>query len=278
MRRWLATAARELETVRAASPLIILASVLGAIMALLLIWGWLFTVPWLDPLLADLGGVVGPTFVASIFALAIQLVIFLGVARLTGRDIGVSMRGLLGGLAVGFWMWLGVQLILLVGALVHGDGVAIDPHVDRQHVQMLIDQVAGNALEEEIIFRGFLLVQSVLLARRFLGERRRTAWVVGLVASQVIFALTHIPQRWIIMDLHGAALVNNLAGTAIAGILFSVIYIRTGMLGFAIAFHALENLPFALVDSPLEPRVLYACATLVLLVVWPVTVGRRARP
>jgi membrane protease YdiL (CAAX protease family) len=188
------------------------------------------------------------------------------------------MRGLLGGLAVGFWMWLGVQVILLVAALVHGDGVALDPNVDRSHVQMLVDQVAGNALEEEIVFRGFLLVQMVLLARRVLGERRRTAWIVGVVASQAIFSLMHIPERWIIMDLHGAALVNNLAGTAIAGIFFSVMYIRTGMLGFALAFHALVNLPFALVDSPLDAGALYPWATLVLVVVWPVTVGRRARP
>jgi hypothetical protein len=273
MKRWLATAARELESVRSASPLTILASLLGAIMALLLIWGWLFAGTWLDSLLAHLGGVVGPTFVASMFALAIQLVIFLGMARLSLRDVGVTTRGLLGGLLVGFWMWLAVQVVLLVGALVHGDGIALDPNVDREHVRMLVDQVAGNALEEEIIFRGFLLVQVVLLARRLLGPRRRTAWMLGLVASQVFFALTHIPQRWIIMDLHGGALITNLAFTAKSGIVFALIYIRTGKLGFAVAHHALGNLPFAMVDSPLDPGTLYSWATIVLLVVWPIVPG-----
>ena len=272
MKHWLATAARELETVRAASPLVIVASLLGGIMALLLIWSWLFTRPWLDPLLQHLGGVVGATFVASMFALAIQLVILLGAARLRLRDLGVTPRGLLGGLAVGFWMWLAMQAVLLVAALVHGDGLALDPDVDRVHVRLLVDQVAGNALEEEIIFRGFLLVQMVLLARRFMG--RGAAWVTGFIASQVFFALTHIPQRWIIMDLHGAALANNLANTAISGVFFAIIYVRTGMLGFAVAVHALGNLPFALVDSPLDPGALYQWATVGLLVVWPLVVRR----
>jgi membrane protease YdiL (CAAX protease family) len=277
MKRWLATAARELESVRSAPPLAILASLLAAVTALLLIWGWLFAGTWLDSLLAHLGGVIGDTFVASMFALAIQVPIYLGMARLSLRDVGVTTRGLLGGLAIGFWMWLAAQVVLLVGALVHGDSIALDPNVDRDHVRMLVDQVAGNALEEEIIFRGFLLVQVVLLAQRLLGPRRRTAWVLGLIASQVFFALTHIPQRWIIMDLHGGALIENLASTAIMGILFALVYIRTGRLGFAVVVHALGNLPFAMVNSPLDPRAVYGCATLVLLVAWPIVPGARAR-
>jgi membrane protease YdiL (CAAX protease family) len=275
--RWRATYARELETFRAASPLTIAASVLADATWLLLLWAWLFTRPWLDTLLAHLGGAVGSTFIASALSLTLELAIFLGLGRLALRDVGLSARGLFGGLAVAFWIWLAVQVVLAIGALVHGDGLALAPHLDRYEARLLVDQVAGNALAEEVIYRGFLMVQLVLLARRFAS--RRTAWIVGLVASQACFALTHIPQRWIVMDLHGAPLVANLAFTAASGLYYALIYVRTGMLGVAIAYHALDNLPFALVDSPLDPKTLYQVAFALLLIVWPWAAHRPgARP
>lgn len=275
MKRWLATCARELESVRSASPLTITASVLAASTWLLLLWAWLFTRPWLDTMLAAVGGIVGSTFVASALSLAIQLAIIVWLGRLALRDIGITARGLLGGLAIAFWVWLAVQLVLLAAAVIHGDGIAPGPFVDRLGVRMLVDQIAGNALAEEVIYRGFLLVQVMLLARRFMS--RRAAWITGLVASQVFFGLTHIPQRWIVMDLHGAPLVANLAMTAVSGMYYALIYVRTGMLGVVVAYHALDNLPFALVDSPLAPQPLYQLAFAVLLIVWPIVPGASVR-
>jgi membrane protease YdiL (CAAX protease family) len=267
VRRWLATSARELVATRAASPLTIAASLLAAVTWLLLLWAWLYTRPWLDPLLAHLGGVVGGTFVASILTLAIQLAIIIGVGRLAPRDVGLSAKSLWGGLAIGAAAWLVVQMILAAAALIHGDGLALATDVDRLHARLLVDQVAGNALAEEVVYRGFLAVQLVVVLRRRLSPR--AAWIAGVALSQLFFGLTHIPQRWIIMDLHGAPLVSNLAMTALFGVFYAVVYVRTGMLGIAIAFHALSNLPFALVESPLEPALLYDGALLVLLAAWP---------
>jgi uncharacterized protein len=275
VRRWLATSARELAATPAASPLTIAASLLAAVTWLLLLWAWLYTRPWLDTLLAHLGGVVGGTFVASIATLAIQLAIILGLGRLALRDVGLSAKSLWGGLAIGAAVWLVVQAILAAAALIHGDGLALAPEVDRLHGRLLVDQVAGNALAEEVVYRGFLAVQLVVLARRWLSPR--AAWIAGVLASQLFFALTHLPQRWIVLDLHGAALAGNLAMTALFGIFYAVIYVRTGMLGIAIAFHALSNLPFAIVDSPLEPAFLYDGALLVLLVAWPALSGSAGR-
>jgi membrane protease YdiL (CAAX protease family) len=262
-------ATRELEAVRAASPLVVAASLAVAVGWLVLLWWWLYPSDVLAPVVAHLGGVVGETFVACLLQLSLQLAVILGLGRLSLRDVGVTPRGVLGGLAIAFWVWLAVQVVLLAGALINGDPVALDPHVDRLHLRMLVDQVAGNAPAEEIVFRGFLLVQCVLIAQRVLGPRKRTAWVAGLVLSQTFFALTHIPQRWMIMHMHGSALVENLAWTAEAGVIYALIYLRTGMLGIAIAYHALDNLPFALVDSPLDPHALYQVAFLALLVAWP---------
>lgn len=275
MRRWLATSARELAATPAASPLTIAASVLAAITWLLLLWAWLYTRPWLDPLLAQLGGVVGSTFVASIATLAIQLAIIVGLDRLALRDIGLSANSLWGGLAIGAAVWLVVQAILAVAALIHGDGLALAADVDRVHARQLVDQVAGNALAEEVVNRGFLAVQLVVLARRWCSPR--AAWILGIVASQLFFGLTHIPQRWIVLDIHGAALAANLAMTALFGVFYAIVYVRTGMLGIAIAFHALSNLPFSIVDSPLEPAVLYDGALLVLLVAWPALSAKAGR-
>lgn len=267
MRRWLATSACQLVATRAASPLTIVASVLAAATWLLLLWAWLFPHYAFDPLLAALGGIVGSTFVASIAGLVIELPILLGLGRLALRDVGLSAKSVFGGLAVMLAAWLVVQVILATAALIHGDGLALAADIDRLHARMLVDQVAGNALSEEVLYRGFLLVQLVVLARRFTIPR--AAWIAGFLASQLLFALSHLPMRWIAMDLHGAALLTNLGSTAWFGIVCGIIYVRTGMLGIVIGYHALSNLPFTIVESPLDPKALYTGAIVVLLVAWP---------
>jgi CAAX protease family protein len=244
-------------TARATSPLIIAAVVLADLTWLLLVWAWLFT----------LDGPLATTFSASFLSLAIALAIICGAGRLAPRDLGITVRGVLGGLGVVALAWLAGQLVLVVAALVTGGPLAAPPHLASRAGELLWSQVAGNALAEEVIYRGFLLVQLALIARRWLSSR--AAWALALFASQLIFALSHIPARWITMDLHGAALAQNLVLTAAWGLIFSVTFLRTRMLGVAIGFHALFNVPVMLVDAPLQPMYVYLALLVVLLVAWP---------
>jgi len=257
------TRAPELEQTRAAPLLLVAAVPLADVTWLLLVWSWLFT----------LDGPIATTVGASVIGLSIALALICGAARLAPRDIGLSRRSLLGGLAVGAAFWLAVQLVHLVAALVTGMPLAVTPHLSFSAQDLVVQQIAGNALAEEVVFRGFLLVQFALLARRSMP--RRTAWLVALFASQVVFALTHIPARWVTMDIHGSALLANLVLTGGYGVFYSLIYLRTGMLGLAVAYHALDNVPLQIVDSPLDAHAVAARVMIVLLVAWPLLTRAR---
>lgn len=257
----------KLEEARATSPLMILAVVLADTTWLLFVWCWLFT----------LDGFLATTFTASALTLLIALVLILGPGRLSLRDIGLTWRGVAGGLAIVAGIFVVAQVVFLVAALASGTPIALHP-LRQTAYKLVVSQVAGNALAEEVVYRGFLLVQLALIARRWLPRKR--AWALALIASQVIFALSHIPLRWITADLHGAQLVEDLLLTAVAGIVFALPYLRTGLLGVAIGFHALFNVSLALVDSPVDPRLVYFIALVVLLVGWPLAVrlARRSVP
>jgi hypothetical protein len=246
----------KLDDARPASPLIITAVVLAEATWLLLVWSWLFT----------LDGFLATTFTASALTLAIGLVLICGPGRLSLRDVGLTWRGIAGGLAIVAALWLVAQLVFLTAALGAGTPIALQPLGQRAY-ELVVSQIAGNALAEEVIYRGFLLVQLAVLASRWLPRRR--AWVVALIGSQLIFALSHIPVRWITMDIHGAQLVDSLVETGGWGLVFALAYLRTGKLGVAVGFHALFNVPLALVASPLDPGLVYLVELAVLLVGWP---------
>ena len=91
----------------------------------------------------------------------------------------------------------------------------------------LISQLFGNALFEEIVWRGFIFVQLFLL----LKEREvRRALLKALLISQGLFALMHLPFQLIAWGSTWATLSFWLLATGIVGVIFAVVYIKTGNL------------------------------------------------
>ena len=114
----------------------------------------------------------------------------------------------------------------------------------------LISQLFGNALFEEIVWRGFIFVQLFLLfERRNVGRTLLKA----LFISQGLFALMHIPLQLVHFDVSGFSLLFWLLATGIAGAIFAIIYVKTGNLYIAVGFHALFNEPTQLFAPPVEP-------------------------
>jgi membrane protease YdiL (CAAX protease family) len=115
----------------------------------------------------------------------------------------------------------------------------------------LFGQLFGNALYEEVLFRGVLLVQMVLWLAPSSGRvERRSLWA-GLLGSQAVFALQHIPNRlafgaW--ADAANAAL--DLTLLFVAGLFFAGVFLRTGNLLLVVGLHTLGNLPLQLVGAP----------------------------
>jgi membrane protease YdiL (CAAX protease family) len=256
------------------SPLVIVAELAAFTTWLLLLWAWLFSSTVPDLVGRATHGVVGPTLLASDIGLAIAAMILFGLGRLRPRDLGLSVRGVAVGLLVTAGIWACAQLALVVAALLSGDPVARSAQLTGENGSEMIGQLFGNALYEEIVMRGFVFVQLVLLARRIASARK--AWVTGALVAAAIFAVSHVPHRWINYDIHGAALAQSLAWLAWNGLMLSFVYARTGHLEVAIGFHALWNIPLPLFASPIAAGSMITALQVVAMVAWPYVVSAPA--
>lgn len=143
------------------------------------------------------GGLINSTLVANVLLLAVVVVgLLFGLGRLRPRDVGLYRQQLTTALLGGLITWAISQVVAVVAALYSGSVSANPLWHDEGGAAIagyLIGQLFGNALYEEIVFRGFLFVQ---LSLHF-GSRtlHRSGFVWALVVSQAIFALSHVPNR-----------------------------------------------------------------------------------
>ena len=235
-----------------------------------------FRSTWLDPVTGSTRGWIQPTLVVNA---GLIVLLIAGVLGLGGR---LSPRRLIGPLKQAvpaiLWtcgLWGITQLVGVVVLSIQG-GLTFDPSWNTYGVSWvlggLLAQLAGNALFEEIAYRGFLLPQT---HRRLSAIRRPALRIfVAVLVSQAVFALIHIPNR-IYTGLPLAAYPMDLVRLLGLGALFAVIYLRTGSLLLAVGIHALLNRPTPLVDFASSSTVLLML-TAVLLIVWPWTSGNRS--
>lgn len=221
------------------------------------------------------GGLINDTLTANIHLLAIVVVGIMFIwGKLRLRDVGLRAEKFGAGLLMTLVLWLFAQFSItawqaLFGGPV-GRGGPLDPNPNWERgatvvLGLLIAQLLGNALYEEIAFRGFLLPQLYLKMARW--RSRPVLRLAGAVLlSVVMFALIHIPIRiWSGVPL--AQLPGSLLWVAVLGILFAVIYLRTGNLFFTVGAHALFNTPTMLLVGDSSYAIL-ACA-LVITAIWP---------
>ena len=217
---------------------------------------------------------MNPTLFSALLIIVLACVIIFGWARLRPREVGLSTRGLVVGAMTMVGCWLVAQLLLVAAAAFAGDPLVPAGRVGERFTEV-IAQALGTAPNEELVFRGFLFVQLVLIARRFTTVR--AAWSIGALAAAIIFALGHLPQRWTNQDLHGTALVQDLVQLGWNGLMLTLVYVRTGYLEVGIGFHALWNEPWPLVASPLGAGTANMITQVAVILAWPYLRWPRAR-
>ncbi len=207
-----------------------------------------FRAPWLDPLSAATHGMIRPTLVANVGLLGICVGgILLGWGRLRAAQLLAPPRSVGRGLVATLAVWGTAQGLSLTILAARGIPIRWAPAWTSTAVASalgpLLAQLAGNALFEEIAFRGFLLPQ---LFHRIRSRRPALRLFLAVLASQTVFALIHIPNR-ISMGTPLTAYPLDLFRLLGLGALFAVLYLRTGNLMLAVGIHALFNAPTALV-------------------------------
>lgn len=203
----------------------------------------------------------------------VTLVVVFGIAfgydSLRWKDFRWKREALLpAGLAT-IALWIVLQLVLL-GAGGWTTSIEWSPSLDRVGIGQLVwgfaEQMLGNALAEETVFRALLISQLYL---KFGGARSTLSWTPlagSLAASQVFFSLTHVPHR-LAHGLTGIGLLPNLGMLVVMGLVYAGIYLLSKNLFLAVGTHALYNDPVLLVagSEDLAQLVLCACALLIAL-------------
>ena len=219
-------------------------------------------------------GLVSSTLLANTMMLAIVVGFLHLVGGLSAGDLGLRSTHLPIALGITFALWLGVNLLQMAYALGKHIPVAVNPDWEKlgapRMLGILLGQILGNALFEEIMFRGFLFQQIRLRLLRA-GRKPMTALMLGLGTSQAIFAAIHVPLR-LKSGMALSALPTELALLFMLGVLLALLYWRTGNLFVAVGIHALSNAPLLAVQEQVDlstKGAIAAGASLIVMLLWP---------
>jgi membrane protease YdiL (CAAX protease family) len=217
-------------------------------------------------------GLVNPTLVAGLAGTVVIGIILL-FGRLRKEDVGIRWNRLPSAALIAVFAWVLAQLIGAVIDFAVTGTLSLESSWSKYGLPvmlgLLIGQLFGNALLEEITFRGFLLPQLYLkLVGPRPGQHKRTRTVIALVLSQGIFVLMHIPNR---LGQGNTALewIVDFASVFVLGAIFALVYLRTGNIFMVIGLHALVDAPESLFISGNISKWFYVAFAILIVVLWP---------
>lgn len=206
------------------------------------------------PVLQATGGRVPATLLLGAMMLAVFFLIAAPLGGVRPAAVGWRWRDVPAGLLALVAGWLLLQSASLGAALLDGTGLAAHrlAVLPWPALAALLGQLLGNALAEETIYRAFLLGQlgAVFAAR---VRSRAGAWLATVAVAQLLFALSHVPNR-LMKGMYGdlAAVAGDQIGLFVGGCLLAACFLVTRNLFVAVAVHALWNEPALLWASPLD--------------------------
>ena len=236
-----------------------------------------------QPVLYASEGWIGPVLLGGLIGVVLQIALPLfWLGRFRPRDLGLRASGIIPALFGALAVWAMVQAVALTIALLDGTGLTLDPRWTLElhgfALGELLGQFGGNALVEEVVNRGFLVVQLLLLFQLKWPDRSRRATLAALVLAGVFFAVPHLPNRiynGMYSDLQGV--LTDQAVLTVWGVVFGWMYLRTGNLFLVIGIHALVNIPALLFMKPHsfgDFGLISAAAGVLLASLWPRLVAR----
>ncbi len=202
------------------------------------------------------GGLVHPTLIGGMVSIVVEvlLVLFL-IGRFRPGEVGLAVSKLPAAFVYTLVVWGTVQLLAVALSATEGQVPRIAGSWQAGgasfEIGKLMGQLGGNAMVEELVFRGFLLGQCIVFCRRWVTDRRYLCVLAAVLVCSVLFALSHIPNR-LMKDTYtgaGPVLIDQ-AKLLILGCVFCWLYLRTRNLLFVVGTHALLNRPTMLVAMP----------------------------
>ena len=224
-------------------------------------------------------GLIDLTFLNTlVLFIAIVGGLLFGMAKLKPSEVGLQWSGLPSGILITVLMWITIQIVSLLLNLFAFAHVSLDQlwlvpsGTSSMLGTILFGQLLGNALFEEIVFRGFLLPQCYFRIR-WLKSRPRTRILVALLISQLLFALYHIPVN-LSNGTRSIQLLAILFLILLISLLLAIVYLRTSNLFVVVGLHALNDSPTVLfsptfLSNDLLGFILVLVFAALLLLFWP---------
>ncbi len=202
---------------------------------------YLFTIKSFTAITGLTNGLITPTLIAGIFTIFVFLLISTVVGKLRLKDFLLTSKKIKKGV---FWtliLWIFLNLLSAIFSYLENGYLVLNDKLSYRFGG-LIAQFLGNAFAEELIYRGILLIQIYLILRVKINNKKSI--LLGLLISQSIFSLSHIPNRIFLGQMD--YLIFDLIKLFIVGIILSLIFIKTQNLIYLIGVHSLLNQPFSL--------------------------------
>lgn len=203
-----------------------------------------------DPLIIATSGLLNATLQANVVMIVVLVGgVLMAWGKLRPPDLGLIWAGLPRAALLTLLIWLIVQGVLALVAATNGQPIALDATWTQfgaaPVLGALIGQLFGNALFEEIGYRGFMLPQAYL---RLNIRQRWLRVIAALLVSQVLFTLMHVPS-WIANGQDIQGILATAPRILALGIFFALFYLVTGNIFLSIGVHALGNRPTPLVAT-----------------------------
>jgi len=217
-------------------------------------------------------GFVSVDLIASLIALALTAFLLLGVGKFRLSHIGIRPRAIVAGIGVGLALWGLTQVLLAIVSLGRTGMVTVYRGWEGDPLATFLGLprfAFGEALFEELFFRGYLLVWMVLECQRRMKDKF-VGSLTAVMLSQVLFALVAIPGR-VAAGIPWTQFPIELLLLTLTGIYYSILYIRTDNIFIPVALHALTLWPAPLFDPHLDPAKLSILVSAIFLVIPPRT-------
>jgi hypothetical protein len=227
---------------------------------------WFPPMVWLS---SATGGIVDGTLVGGV---TLQLILFpillFWLGRLRPKDVGLDLTRLLPAIPLTVLIWIACQVLHIAILLLMAKPIEVNPAWGSENWRFALSdwlgQLFGNCPFEEVLFRGFLLPQCLLLAMHWLPESKRWKHLtIAMLLSQGLFAFGHV-----IFNMKNPEGQWLLIAQFVFGLLFAAVYLRTGNLFLAIGIHALINNPAPLLSDPLPGPGVTGAIVLVGCLLW----------
>jgi membrane protease YdiL (CAAX protease family) len=197
-------------------------------------------------------GLINATFTANVVNQLIIVGVFLfGLCRIRPSEIGLDLTKLPAALCLTAVCWVVGQAVLVLILAVSRQPIMLNPEWTStdwpRAAGPWIGQLLGNTPLEEVVFRGFLLPQCILLMLSWMPTARPGMQIAAaLVLSQGLFTVPHVLLNLRLPQGQWLLIAQFVMGLAFAGI-----YLRTGNLFLAMGVHTLANNPSPLIKDPI---------------------------